>query len=346
MESDSFSFSAEEYRDNLNAFGDLNKFRNVLLNEQDEPRANDPMGREIEAATTLERIRALSESTKKSSDFFFSKKVWDEDIVDFSDGLESLMLQHKSVSSYVPAAALPFFSSTVLMVMDAISRYPGTKSWSLFFALPSLLLWSRRSVSEFSRAKFVATRSNALMQGKMQWLVETMVEMAEVYSKQMREKKQVQKESDFDFDEKKFLFLCSNNRSAEALSMILEGKARRARVIGENGHLDEATTRLLNEKIPEQAVEEMESDDFEAVCSVWRDLDIAAPKFSVDDLYALYSGQTASKRRGTGGGLSGWNFDMIANCLRVPARASAVLKSYVEICGKIGSGSVPNVIAK
>jgi hypothetical protein len=266
--------------------------------------------------------------------------------VDFSDGLESLMLQHKSVSSYVPAAALPFFSSTVLMVMDAISRYPGTKSWSLFFALPSLLLWSRRSVSEFSRAKFVATRSNALMQGKMQWLVETMVEMAEVYSKQMREKKQVQKESDFDFDEKKFLFLCSNNRSAEALSMILEGKARRARVIGENGHLDEATTRLLNEKIPEQAVEEMESDDFEAVCSVWRDLDIAAPKFSVDDLYALYSGQTASKRRGTGGGLSGWNFDMIANCLRVPARASAVLKSYVEICGKIGSGSVPNVIAK
>jgi hypothetical protein len=103
----------------------------------------------LRGATDVAEMRKVVSCTNTVSHF-------SKDVPDFSQGLQELMKKQISVPSDVPDVALPFYAEAVMVCSDALRRYPGNKSFALYLMLPRLLLWSRRSVSELSRAKYVA----------------------------------------------------------------------------------------------------------------------------------------------------------------------------------------------
>ena len=345
MSSSSFSDSNSEHVTTVDFHATLMELLKLFSNFPNAEHA-DSLQKQLREAASLDGIRTLSEGSVKISNHFFSKKVWDEDVPDFSTALETIMWQNKSLSSFVPPAALIFFSDAVLFSLDALTRYPGEKSWALWLTMPSMLLWSIRSTTELARARFVATRSYAFTKGQMGWLWETMTVQMVAYQKRGEgEKKKGGGEADY-FDEKRFLFLCANNRAAEALELAMGIRGKRVAFV--NGELDEATVNLINEKMPEKEKTPMPPgwQNYEAFCGDMRARKIKTMDMDEDDLKDLYSGMTGSKRRGTGGGLSGWSFDMMLNALRVPTRATALQKAYLGACQLLANGVVPNLIAK
>ncbi len=202
----------------------------------------------ISAANTVEELRAVVNSASRHS--FFSPDQW-ATIPDFTVGLEEKLMKQRSLSSDVPAAALTQYAEALMVVFDAVKRYPGDKSLSLYLMLPTLLLWCKKSsVSELSRGKYVATRSIMFVQGHVTALWQSVSETVDKYQTRKRnEPEGAGAAAVEEFDEDKFLFLVANNRSGEAADMVMG--LRGVRVSFKDGVLDDATRDLVARKIPQ-----------------------------------------------------------------------------------------------
>ena len=230
-----------------------------------------------------------------------------------------MLLKMRSLSASIPEVALPFFAEAILVAADAVSRFRGDKSWGLWLMAPTLLLWQPRgNISEVARAKYVATRAVWFVQGRVRHLWETIKKVMEAY--QARERSAAhgkQRAASEEFDAKRFTFLMTNGRVAEALDVGLG--VRGVRKSFKDGQLDDASRDLIARKVPQVAEPPRWGLSREEFIQELNQKYSAPVQVDVETVHALYSGVTASKRHGTGGSFSGWTFDMLYNAFRVPS---------------------------
>jgi hypothetical protein len=256
-------------------------------------------------------------------------------------------LQMRSLSAYVPPVALPFFAEAILVVADAVTRYPGDKSWALWLMTPTLLLWrTRGNITDMARAKYVATRAVWMVQGRVWHLWTTIDKVMRAYHERQRSSADgghgVGAAEEFDLN--RFTFLMSNGRVSEALDMAVGNRG--VRVSFKDGVVDDATLELIACKVPqleEPPKWKLTREEYNE--QLKRKFGIKPAQVGVEAVHALYSGETASKRHGTGGSFSGWNFDMLFNALRVPSLAAQILRKYTDMCNMILRGEVSDLIA-
>lgn len=305
------------------------------------PTPRDYTRKEIAAAEDLNKLRKVVDCTNKSS--FFSTDDW-ATIPDFSSDLHGYLLKARSTSADIPPAALPFFAEALVVATDALGRYPGDKSWALFLMVPTLLLWSQRSsTSELSRAKYVANRSIMFVQGRVSALWESVVEQVARYQMRVREDTAKEHTGDGEFHEQRFMHLMANNRSSEALDMVTGNRG--VRVSFKDGAIDEATQKLIERKIPQGDPPQWPTGR-QALNEQLRKSNIQGITVDAITVVGLYSGEVASKRRGTGASFSGWTFDMFHAALRVPHMAGNILRNYAVGLNFILQGQISDSMAE
>jgi hypothetical protein len=140
------------------------------------------------------------------------------------------------------------------------------------------------------------------------------------------------------------MFLMQNGREAEALDMAVDNRG--VRVSFKDGVVDAASRDLIARKVPQmEEPPQWSMPRGEYNGQLREKYGITPVRVNVEAVHSLYSGETASKRHGTGGSFSGWNFDMLFNALRVPSLAPQILRKYTEMCNTILRGEVSDLIA-